>query len=172
MTLRQAHSAICPSNGRSLRTGGFDTRRFANALQGFSTHAVFCCEGTAPAIGQGVDVTTPKRRSARTTRSPSSPSGNSSSVMPALRGLDVSAPNRRILDEPAGSRQERDSWWSRGGSNPRPPPCKGGALPIELRPRRSGWPCLAVQGLAWLVGHPGLEPGTSVLSGLRSNHLS
>ena len=23
-----------------------------------------------------------------------------------------------------------------------------------------------------MVGHPGLEPGTSVLSGLRSNHLS
>jgi hypothetical protein len=25
--------------------------------------------------------------------------------------------------------------WSRGGSNPEPPPCKGGALPVELRPR-------------------------------------
>lgn len=25
-------------------------------------------------------------------------------------------------------------WWSRGDSNPRPPPCKGGALPVELRP--------------------------------------
>ncbi len=28
--------------------------------------------------------------------------------------------------------------WSRGGSNPEPPPCKGGALPIELRPRTGG----------------------------------
>jgi hypothetical protein len=27
------------------------------------------------------------------------------------------------------------SRWSRGGSNPEPPPCKGGALPVELRPR-------------------------------------
>jgi hypothetical protein len=25
--------------------------------------------------------------------------------------------------------------WRRRGSNPQPPPCKGGALPIELRPR-------------------------------------
>ena len=25
-------------------------------------------------------------------------------------------------------------WWSRGDSNPRHPPCKGGALPAELRP--------------------------------------
>ncbi len=25
-------------------------------------------------------------------------------------------------------------WWSRGDSNPRLPPCKGGALPTELRP--------------------------------------
>ncbi len=27
-------------------------------------------------------------------------------------------------------------WWSRGDSNPRLPPCKGGALPTELRPHR------------------------------------
>ena len=26
--------------------------------------------------------------------------------------------------------------WRRRGSNPQPPPCKGGALPIELRPRQ------------------------------------
>jgi hypothetical protein len=25
-------------------------------------------------------------------------------------------------------------WWSRGDSNPGPPPCKGGALPAKLRP--------------------------------------
>ena len=25
-------------------------------------------------------------------------------------------------------------WWSRGDSNSRPPPCKGGALPTKLRP--------------------------------------
>jgi hypothetical protein len=51
--------------------------------------------------------------------------------------------------------------WSRGGSNPEPPPCKGGALPVELRPHRNG-----------PVGAPGLEPGTSALSGPRSNQLS
>ena len=28
-----------------------------------------------------------------------------------------------------------EEWWSRGDSNPLPPPCKGGALPGELRPR-------------------------------------
>ena len=48
--------------------------------------------------------------------------------------------------------------WSRGESNPGPPPCKGGALPAELRPHS--------------VGAPGFEPGTSALSGPRSNQLS
>lgn len=48
-------------------------------------------------------------------------------------------------------------WWRCGESNPVPPACKAGALPDELHPR---------------VGHPGLEPGASVLSGLRSDHLS
>ena len=27
------------------------------------------------------------------------------------------------------------TWWSWPGSNRRPPPCKGGALPVELQPR-------------------------------------
>nr|ADI17969.1 hypothetical protein [uncultured Chloroflexi bacterium HF0200_09I09] len=31
-------------------------------------------------------------------------------------------------------RRGRVIWWSRGDSNPRLPPCKGGALPAELRP--------------------------------------
>ena len=55
--------------------------------------------------------------------------------------------------------------WSRGDSNPGPPPCKGGALPAKLRPppRRIVPPA---------VGAPGLEPGTSALSGPRSNQLS
>ena len=53
-------------------------------------------------------------------------------------------------------------WWSRGDSNPRLPPCKGGALPAELRPHR----------LYGVVGDGGLEPPTSVLSGPRSNRLS
>ena len=63
-------------------------------------------------------------------------------------------------------------WWSRGDSNPGPPPCKGGALPAKLRPHcvftRTPVPGIA----AALVGAPGLEPGTSALSGPRSNQLS
>ena len=73
--------------------------------------------------------------------------------------------------------------WRRPGSNRQPPACKAGALPIELRPRekRAG---NREQGTAethcslfpapcsTLVGVPGLEPGTSALSELRSNQLS
>ena len=51
-------------------------------------------------------------------------------------------------------------WWSQGGSNSRPPACKAGALPAELWPHRM------------MVGLGGLEPPTSPLSGVRSNHLS
>ena len=51
-------------------------------------------------------------------------------------------------------------WWSLSGSNRRPSACKADALPAELRPRRD------------MVGRGGLEPPTSRLSGVRSNHLS
>lgn len=57
--------------------------------------------------------------------------------------------------------------WSRGDSNPGPPPCKGGALPAKLRP-----PDIPAALSPSGVGAPGLEPGTSALSGPRSNHLS
>src|SRR5689334_21802784 len=53
-------------------------------------------------------------------------------------------------------------WWSQSGSNRRPPACKAGALPAELWPRDK----------YKLVGLGGLEPPTSPLSGVRSNHLS
>ena len=73
--------------------------------------------------------------------------------------------------------------WRRPGLNRQPPACKAGALPIELRPRekRAG---NREQGTAemhcslfpapcsTLLGVPGLEPGTSALSELRSNQLS
>ncbi len=56
-------------------------------------------------------------------------------------------------------------WWSRTGSNRRPPACKaGGALPAELRP------LFALR--AEMVGLDRLELSTSPLSGVRSNHLS
>ena len=51
-------------------------------------------------------------------------------------------------------------WWSRTGSNRRPPACKAGALPAELRP------------LIRMVGLGRLELPTSRLSSARSNQLS
>lgn len=54
-------------------------------------------------------------------------------------------------------------WWSLTESNRRHPACKAGALPTELRPLRKR---------GSLVGRGGLEPPTSRLSGVRSNHLS
>ena len=76
--------------------------------------------------------------------------------------------------------------WSRTGSNRRPPACKAGALPTELRPqwrekeargRRPGAPASPdvrplTSELSREVGAPRLELGTSALSGLRSNQLS
>jgi hypothetical protein len=90
-------------------------------------------------------------------------------------------------------------WWSLSGSNRRPDACKATALPAELRPHapvarrdshaiahdhQHGRPAQQVRrrGLRprrwWrsqrsnLVGRVGVEPTTSRLSGVRSNHLS
>ncbi len=66
--------------------------------------------------------------------------------------------------------------WRRSDSNRRPPGCKPGALPVELRPRvrarlhRS--PRIPKGHAAHDVGLGGLEPPTLRLSGVRSNHLS
>ena len=60
----------------------------------------------------------------------------------------------------------RCDWWSDGDSNPGHPACKAGALPTELPPQHKA------QCALWVVGVPGLEPGTSILSGWRSNQLS
>ncbi len=59
--------------------------------------------------------------------------------------------------------------WRWADSNPRPPACKAGALPLSYIPMLSAQPRGARGDL---VGQPGIEPGTSVLSGLRSNRLS
>ena len=56
------------------------------------------------------------------------------------------------------------AWWSLSGSNRRPQACKASALPTELWPH---W----IKPLA-MVGRVGVEPTTSRLSGVRSNHLS
>ncbi len=83
-------------------------------------------------------------------------------VAPSCRGRNSGSMNGR-------------HWWSLSGSNRRPPACKAGALPAELRPlcvssasaaRR--WPKPACT----VVGLDGLEPSTLRLSGVRSNHLS
>ena len=65
----------------------------------------------------------------------------------------------------------RAEWWRRRDSNPRPPGCKPGALPAELRPRASTVSPATDQGRP-VVGLTGLEPETSRLSGGRSNQLS
>ena len=62
-------------------------------------------------------------------------------------------------------------WWSQTDSNRRHPACKAGALPTEL------WPQLLFEATGRhagpeVVGLAGLEPATSSLSGMRSNHLS
>jgi hypothetical protein len=68
--------------------------------------------------------------------------------------------SRRISSDVVSRDHAR--WWSRSGSNRRPPPCKGGALPAELLPQSAGL----------LVGLGGFEPPASRLSGVRSNQLS
>jgi hypothetical protein len=80
----------------------------------------------------------------------------------------------------------RPVWWSRSESNRRPPACKAGALPTELRPRIRGrktedrrqnstiplCPLTSVFCPLTLVGLGRFELPTSRLSGVRSNQLS
>jgi hypothetical protein len=65
---------------------------------------------------------------------------------------------------PSRSSEGSEGWWSRTGSNRRPPACKAGALPAELRP--------LMPPQRGMVGLGGLEPPTSRLSSARSNQLS
>ena len=62
----------------------------------------------------------------------------------------------------------RGRWWSLTESNRRHPACKAGALPTELRPPTVPEAAASKD----VVGRGGLEPPTSRLSGVRSNHLS
>src|SRR5688572_17726977 len=112
--------------------------------------------------------------------------------------LHASAANREILVFIPGNEQRRHaggmassavSWWSQPGSNRRPQACKASALPTELWPLlrspcgelRRASPLVLCARLACqtklrkersLVGREGVEPSTSRLSGVRSNHLS
>ena len=83
----------------------------------------------------------------------------------------------------------RVQWWRRSDSNRRPPACKAGALPAELRPRQSlvfslqpsnrklkakmlPFRRLTTSDLRLLVGQGGFEPPTPRLSSVCSNQLS
>src|SRR5215208_5884071 len=80
---------------------------------------------------------------------------------PAAGGIVRLSPSRPDPAGPAGAaagqgpgravRLSRCLRWSRGESNPGPPPCKGGALPAKLRPPESLPPAAAAirGGRAW-----------------------
>lgn len=53
--------------------------------------------------------------------------------MPPARRAETALLDRYAC--PVGLSLRCSTWWSRGDSNPLPPPCKGGALPVELRPQ-------------------------------------
>ena len=79
-----------------------------------------------------------------------------------------------------------EGWWSQPGSNRRPQACKASALPTELWPLTEVYQvyrCRGRKAFAFsareplrsrsiMVGRGGVEPPTSRLSGVRSNHLS
>ena len=67
------------------------------------------------------------------------------------------------------TRRNTQKWWSQPGSNRRPQACKASALPTELWPRRKD---VSRRAPLAMVGRVGVEPTTSRLSGVRSNHLS
>src|SRR6476646_3978702 len=77
------------------------------------------------------------------------------------RGSGFFIPGKSL---PPQRRLKRQWWWSQSGSNRRPQACKASALPTELWPH---W----MKPFA-MVGREGVEPSTSRLSGVRSNHLS
>src|SRR6201985_2659591 len=78
---------------------------------------------------------------------------------------------RRAVTRAAAARLE--VWWSKTGSNRRPPACKAGALPTELWPRSAERVQHQVGGASGeVVGLGRLELPTSRLSSARSNQLS
>ena len=73
-----------------------------------------------------------------------------------------------------GGQRVQPPTWRRTGSNRRPPACKAGALPTELRPH-AGWNQARPRRSAPsqpVVGQGGLEPPTPRLSSVCSNQLS
>ena len=85
---------------------------------------------------------------------------------------DPTNPAAALLPRSSGLPRSRDRPetkppWRRPGSNRRPPACKAGALPAELRPLRR-----TTSGRSSLVGQGGLEPPTPRLSSVCSDQLS
>ena len=79
----------------------------------------------------------------------------------AIMRVNTMATSRNLTRQPGR--------WRIPGSNRRPPPCKGGALPTELIPH---WRHTGTCRWGVVVGLSGFEPLTSSLSGMRSNQLS
>ena len=98
---------------QSLCVRGRSTKRSLCAVT-IATRAIFCCEGAVPALHVQAD-------------------GRRLCAVPNLRAHSPGANARWVGTGAVGVRC--GVWWSRGDSNPRHPPCKGGALPAELRPR-------------------------------------
>ena len=106
-----------------------------------------------------------------------------------LRSKSAAEGREYLVFNPGGLLASRKDWWSQSGSNRRPQACKASALPTELWPppsrahgaryggqassalARGGLPAEAAKQRR-LVGRVGVEPTTSRLSGVRSNHLS
>ena len=78
-----------------------------------TTRAIFCCEGAVRVL-------------LHASHGDSAPSG-------CIEAGSMTRDESLSVLSCVGAR----GWWSRGDSNPRHPPCKGGALPAELRPQDS-----------------------------------
>lgn len=87
---------------------------------------MFCCEG-AEAPRSGARLRAPRRRAGCANHSPRRCGSCGRREARGLRSHVRSCPVGSLVSV-------REEWWSRGDSNPLPPPCKGGALPGELRP--------------------------------------
>jgi hypothetical protein len=111
-----------------------------------------------------------------------------SSSLESCRGSSPTSRLRRFEGHPPPTHvmachpkpRSGEGWWSQPGSNRRPQACKASALPTELWPHSPPkvdevygcHPLRTRSADAPMVGRGGVEPPTSRLSGVRSNHLS
>lgn len=89
----------------------------------FQSFGLLCCIQCARATGHGSARMNPFGPSSCCPLSPAAVKPDGSHVAPCqgAAGLGTVVPSN-------------EEGWSRGDSNPGPPPCKGGALPAKLRP--------------------------------------